>query len=81
MKLHELIERYRPSLDDEPVGVRRSWEEVFKYTLKVYPADTALKHFDLQTLSERLTAAGLHRPLVEGYVKRWRELLARADSL
>lgn len=43
MTLDELVTRYRPHLDDESVGVRRSWEEMFTYTLKLYPRDTLWK--------------------------------------
>lgn len=81
MTLHELVERYRPHLADETVGVRRSWEEMFRYTFKLCPAGTALDAFDLDRLAETLTAAGLHRPVVEGYIKRWRDLLDRAETL
>ena len=81
MTLDQLIQRYRPHLADESVGVRRSWEEVFRYTLKHYPGDTPLEAFDLDLLAERLSASDLYPPLVAGYVKRWRELLARVDEL
>jgi hypothetical protein len=81
MTLQELIDRFRPWLDDESVGLRRSWEEMFKYTLKHFPGGTLLQAFDLDLLSDRLLSSGMHRPIVEGYVKRWRDLIARADSL
>jgi hypothetical protein len=81
MTLEELIERYRPHLADEPVGVRRSWEEMFRYTLKHYSRDTRLEEFDLDVLADRLSSSDLHQPLVAGYVKRWREVLARAGDL
>lgn len=81
MTLQDLVDRYRPQLADETVGVRRSWEEVFKYTFRHYPADTPLESFDLDELARRLTAANLHTPLVAGYVTRWRQMLERADAL
>jgi hypothetical protein len=31
---------YCPRLLDETVGVQRSWEDTFKYTLKIYPRNT-----------------------------------------
>jgi hypothetical protein len=81
MTLEELVARYRPYLADESVGVRRSWEEMFRYTLKHYAKDTRLDAFDLAELTERLSSSELHQPLVAGYVKRWRELLERAGDL
>jgi len=81
MTLGELIVRYRPHLTDESVGVRRSWEDMFRYTLKLYQADTTLQSFDLTELFERLAASDLHRPVIDGYVKRWGDLLRRADAL
>jgi hypothetical protein len=81
MTLQELIDKFRPCLNDESVGMRRSWEEMFKYTIRHYPSDTPLRAFDLDLLSDRLLSAGMHPPIVDGYVKRWRDLVARADSL
>jgi hypothetical protein len=81
MTLEELIDRYRPHLADESIGVRRSWEEMFRYTLKHYSRDTRLDAFDLDVLTERLSSSDLDQPLVAGYVKRWRELLERAGDL
>ena len=81
MTLDELIAQYRLQLADETVGVRRSWEEMFKYTLRLYPGDTPLEAFDPDSLTETLLAAGLHRPIVDGYVKRWRALLNQANRL
>ena len=80
MTVDELVERYRPHLADEAVGVRRSWEEMFRYTLKLYPGKTALAAFDLDELAGKLSASGLHQPIVAGYVRRWGDLLARADE-
>lgn len=54
---------------------------MFRYTLKLYPADTTLQSFDLTELFERLAASDLHRPVIDGYVKRWGDLLRRADAL
>lgn len=76
MTLGRLIELHRQRLADESVGMRRSWEEMFRYTLMQYPAETDLGDFDVDQLMERLISAGLHRPIVEGYGKRWRELLS-----
>jgi hypothetical protein len=81
MTLQELIDNFRPCLADESVGMRRSWEEMFKYTIRHYPSDIPLQDFDLDLLADRLLSSGMHRPIVDGYVKRWRDLVARADSL
>lgn len=81
MTLAELIERYRPHIEDASVGVRRSWEETFKYTLRHYTGDTALEDFDLDDLAAKMSAAGIQQQFVEGYVKRWRDLLNRANQL
>jgi hypothetical protein len=81
MTLEELIVRYRPHLADESVGVRRSWEDMFRYTLKHYSKATPLEAFDPDVLAERLSAADLNPPIIAGYVKRWRELLGRAGDL
>ncbi len=81
MTLDELIARYRPYLEDESVGARRSREEMFTYTLRLYPRDTPLEAFDVHSLEQRLISAGLHSPVVNGYVKRWADLLARAQDL
>lgn len=81
MTLAELIQRYRPHLDDASVGVRRSWEETFKYTLRHYPHETPLEDFDLETLAEKMSGAGIQQQFVDGYVKRWRDLLMRANEL
>jgi len=80
MTLQELVEQYRPHLVDESVGVRRSWEEMFKYTFKLYSQATQLKDFDLDELAERLAFADLHRALIDGYIKRWRALLNWANG-
>ena len=81
MTLDELVTRYRPHLEDESVRVRRSWEEMFTYTLRLYPRDTPLEAFDVHSLEQKLISAGLHPPVVNGYVKRWADLLARAQDL
>lgn len=81
MTLGELVEHYRPHLADDPPHVRRSWEEMFRYTFKLYSRDTPLEAFDLDMLKDRLISADLHRPIVDGYVKRWGELLQQADRL
>lgn len=80
MTLATLIERFRPLLADDAVEIRRSWEDVFRYTLRVYPKDVLLEEFDLEELRDRLAGAGLHRPIVDGYVKRWRQLLESLDE-
>lgn len=77
MTLGELIDRLRASLADESVGIRRSWEDMFRYTLKHYPTDTPVSAFDLDILSSRMIASGMNPPIVAGYVRRWREVLAR----
>ncbi len=81
MTLGELIRAYRPHLDDASVGVRRSWEETFRYTLRHYPEGTQLEDFDLDVLGERMAAAGIQKQFVDGYVNRWRELLKLASQL
>jgi hypothetical protein len=75
MTLAELIQGYRPHIEDASVGVRRSWEETFKYTLKHYPPETRLEDFDLEILAEKMFAEGIQPRFVDGYVKRWRDLL------
>jgi hypothetical protein len=81
MTLGELIRAYRPHFEDASVGVRRSWEETFRYTLKCYPEATKLEDFDLDALSEKMAGAGIQKPFVDGYVNRWRELLKFANEL
>lgn len=81
MTLGELIDWHRPILVDESVGVRRSWEEMFTCTLKHYPHSTALDTFDLQILSERLAASGMHQQIVVAYAKRWSALLERVNEI
>lgn len=44
MTLGELIDRYRLHLEDEPVGVRRSWEDTFRYAVRHYPPETDGAH-------------------------------------
>lgn len=75
MTLGELVDSVRLGLDDEPVGVRRSWEETFRYALKHYPSGTPLVEFDLDTLAIKLTEDGMQQQFVAGYLKRWRTLL------
>ncbi|WP_018897632.1 hypothetical protein [Rhizobium sp. 2MFCol3.1] len=75
--LGELIDSKRRELAEETVGVRRSWEDMFKYTLKHYPKDTSLQDFDVEALKALLVASDLNPPIVDGYVKRWRALLGR----
>lgn len=79
--LGELMELYRPHLLDETVAVRRSWEDTFKYTLKVYPKHTPLEAFDLDRLATEMTASGVNQAFVNGYVQRWRRLIAQTDDL
>ncbi len=80
MTLGELIDWYRPRLADEPVAIRRSWEEMFTYTLRFYGRNSPVMAFDPDVLSERLLASGMHHLIVSGYAKRWRDLLASADA-
>jgi hypothetical protein len=40
------------------VGVRRSWEEAFRYTLKQRPPNTPLDKFDLEVLAVRMSEGG-----------------------
>jgi len=75
VRLGEFIDWYRQELADETVGMRRSWEEVFKYTLRRCSKDVPMKDFDLEILSERLSSSGMHEAMVAGYIKRWRAVL------
>jgi hypothetical protein len=77
----ELVDRYRLELQDVTVGVRKSWEEMFRYTFRQYPEDTELNTFDLGMLSERLLSSDINPQIVEGYMKRWRDLLTSAKSI
>lgn len=81
MTLGELIDRYRPYLQDESVGVRRSWEDTFRYTLMHFPPETELDDFDPYVLSVRLADDGMQSRFVDGYVERWRSLLSSARQL
>lgn len=76
MTLAELVDECRARLTDETVQMRRSWEEMFSYTLKHYCADTPLEQFDPGALCARLTASGMSRPIADGYTKRWLAVLA-----
>jgi hypothetical protein len=80
MTLQDLIDQTRLSLADETVGVRRSWEEMFKYTLRHFSKDTPLNAFDLEVLKLRLCASGIHEPIAAGYLKRWSELLIETGN-
>lgn len=75
MTLGEVVTWHRPRIEDESVGVRRSWEEMFTYTARHYPLSTPVEIFDVDTLSERLAASGMDQRIVEGYAKRWRGVL------
>jgi len=77
MTLIELINRCREDLTDESVGVRRSWEDMFRYTLRHYNQQGTLDEFDPAALAAFMTAAGMNQTIVEGYEKRWHAVLAR----
>lgn len=81
MTLGELVDRYRLELQDETVGVRKSWEEMFRYTFRHYPEDTELDKFELGMLSERLLSSDMNPQIVEGYMKRWYALLTCVKSI
>lgn len=81
MTLGHLIALYRPQLLDETVGVQRSWEDTFRYALKVYPQDTALEAFDLDKLAAEMTSSGVNPAFVDGYIARWRRLIPMMDDL
>lgn len=81
MTLGELIDRYRLHLEGEPVGVRRSWEDTFRYAVRHYPPETDLAEFDLDVLAARLIDEGIQPRFVDGYITRWRGLLSRAGQL
>jgi hypothetical protein len=76
MTIGDLIDLYRPHLLDETVGVQRSWEDTFKYTLKVYPKDTPLEAFDLNHLAAEMKASVVNNAFVNGYIERWRRVIA-----
>lgn len=76
MTLGELADRYRRELQDEPVGVRKSWEEMFRYTFRHCSAETELNSFDLNALSDRMLSSDMNPQIVEGYAKRWLDLMA-----
>ncbi|MBB3917715.1 hypothetical protein GGQ65_005034 [Rhizobium fabae] len=80
MTLGEIVDQHRLRLSDESVGVRRSWEEMFRYTLRQYPKDTPLEAFDLVSLAKRLAASGMQDQIVAGYIKRWQTLLAQTST-
>ncbi|MGF9566832.1 hypothetical protein AAIH70_25310 [Neorhizobium sp. BT27B] len=81
MTLGELVDRYRLELQDETVSVRKSWEEMFRYTFRHYSQDTELNRFDLGMFADRLLSSDMNPQIVEGYMKRWRDLLAWAKSV
>jgi len=81
MTLGELVDHYRLELQDETVGVRKSWEEMFRYTFRYYPGETELTMFDPVTLSDRLLSSDMNPQIVAGYMKRWLDLLAWAKSI
>jgi hypothetical protein len=71
MTLEQLVDRYRLELQDETVGVRKSWEEMFRYTFTHVSKETDLKAFEVDVLSDVLVSSGMAPQIVEGYVKRW----------
>jgi hypothetical protein len=75
--LIEVINLCREDLADESVGVRRSWEDMFRYTLKHYPERTALDELNPNDLERRLLASGVNGTIVAGYVMRWRDVIER----
>lgn len=81
MTLEDLITLYRPHLEDETVGFRRSWEETFRYGLKFYPKATPLAEFDVEGFADMLVSSGIDAKYARGYATRWRDLIARADEL
>lgn len=74
MTLEELADRYRLELQDATVGVRKSWEEMFRYTFRHFSKETDLASFDVDELSDVLVSSGMTPQIVEGYVKRWSQL-------
>ncbi|MGF9566882.1 hypothetical protein AAIH70_25575 [Neorhizobium sp. BT27B] len=81
MTLDGLIQAYRPYLADETVPVRRSWEDTFKYAIKQYRGEAPLEEFDLDEWAAKLVADGVNPKFVDGYIRRWRDLLSRAETL
>ncbi len=80
MSLAELIEHCREELLDESIGVRRSWEDMFRYTLMHYRKETMLQAFDVNDLEARLRAADVNSAMIEGYKKRWQAVLERVGK-
>jgi hypothetical protein len=81
MTLGELIGLYRPHLLDESVAMQRSWEDTFKYTLRLRSKDTPLEDFDLVLLRADMVSNGINPQFADGYVSRWRNLITWADTL
>lgn len=81
MTLGELINLYRARLEDESIGVRRSWEETFRYATKHFPPETSVADFNIEVLAERLSASGMQQQFVDGYVTRWRNIIEWTRSL
>ena len=81
MTLGELADRYRVELQDETTGVRRSWEEMFRYTFRHCSEEADLSAFEASSLSDRLLASGMNPQIVQGYVERWLGLLSWAKTI
>lgn len=80
MTLGELAYRYRLELQDEAIDVRKSWEEMFRYSFRHCSEDADLSAFDLKSLSDRMLTSGMTPQIVEGYMKRWADLLIWAKA-
>ncbi|MDX0579820.1 hypothetical protein GOD83_24575 [Sinorhizobium medicae] len=61
------------------MGIRRSWEETFRYTVKYVSPGISLKDFDLDNLAARMACGGIQKAFIDGYVTRWRFLLECAQ--
>jgi hypothetical protein len=81
MTIGELIDLYRPRLDDQTVGIRKSWEETFRYTTRHFSPNTAIVDFDLEILADRLAQSGMQQKFVDGYISRWHSVLDWQRSL
>lgn len=80
MTLIEIINLCREDLAEESLGVRRSWEDMFRYTLRHYAEQTALSDFDPDDFSTRLLASKINPAIVDGYARRWREVLRQRGA-
>lgn len=77
--LDDLISECRSEVGDETIQVRRSWEEMFAYTLNYFPGSTPVEAFDPDSLRVYLISNGMTAAIADGYAKRWRKVLTNTD--